>query len=418
MALGLVSAMIITLFTGCGKTPSKYLMDIDYSDYITLCDYKGIKATKVVFDITEEDVKEEIEYMLYDYVTYDEVKDRGVLEGDYANVEYVTTIDGEENEDYSSEEDEIFVGEGYTYPELEEALIGMEVGDTKEVEFVLTEDYAEEELIGKTAVMNVTLNGISVENLPEYNLEFVQENTEFDTIEAYEESVKESIKAYKEEEYQYVAVEELFTYVLENSEFDGYPEELYTKCEEYYNESNAYYASMYGMELEEFLEMFGIDEETKKEEIEYNVKYELVIGAIATEEGIDCTEKEINEFVDEVYADYGYESAEDFLKEYAAEEIGFDLIYQKVSDFLYENATFVEKSEEDYLAEEEAYYYDDEVEEEVESEEEEEALIDLQQSLQESIEEEWEYEETTEEDSVEESSEETTEASTVEATEE
>ena len=170
------------------------------------------------------------------------------------------------------------------------------------------------------------------------------------------------------------------------------------------------------MELDEFLELFGIDEETKKEEILSNVNYELVIGAIAQAEGIDCTEKEVNEYVDEIYGDYGYESAEAFLKDYTLEEIGYDLIYQKVCDFLYENATFVEKAESDYLAEQEAMYSED-VEEDAAKGEElsddsgEENVIDMD-SLQDAEEE--QTDDSSDTDTTEENGSEVTEASAAE----
>lgn len=366
IALMLVGVMMVGSLTACkggvGKS-SKYLLDIKYSKHVKLCDYKGVEATKVVYDVTDEDVMEEIEYGLYDYATYDPVTNRGVEVGDYATITYTTTIDGQVNEDFSGEDEEILVGEGYLYPELEDALVGMKASEEKEVKVTMTEDFADEGLVGKEATVQVTVKSISVENLPEYNLDFVKENTEFDTMEEYEASVKESLKTSKEEEYKYLAVEEIFAYLSDNSEFDGYPEELYTKCEKLYNESNEYYASMYGMELDEFLEMFGIDEAAKKEEIIASVNFELVVGAIAQEEGIDCTEKEVKEYVEEVYLDYGYDSAEAFLEDYSEEEIGGELIYQKVSDFLYENAKFVEISEEEYLAQEEAMYDETEGEE-------------------------------------------------------
>ncbi len=371
IALLLVGVMVVSSLTACkggvGKS-SKYLLDIKYSKHVKLCDYKGVEATKVVYDITDEDVMEEIEYGLYDYATYDPVTNRGIEVGDYATITYTTTIDGQVNEDFSGEDEEILVGEGYLYPELEDALVGMKTSEEKEVKVEMTEDFADEGLVGKEATVQVTVKSISVENLPEYNLEFVKENTEFDSMEEYEASVKESLKTSKQEEYKYLAVEEIFAYLSDNSEFDGYPEELYTKCEKMYNESNEYYASMYGMELDEFLEMFGIDEAAKKEEIIASVNFELVVGAIAQAEGIDCTEKEVKEYVEEVYLDYGYDSPEAFLEDYSEDEIGGELIYQKVSDFLYENAKFVEISEEEYLAQEEAMY-DDEEGEEMEEEE-------------------------------------------------
>lgn len=367
-AMGLAAVMLVSSLVGCGKKSSDYLMDVKYSDYVKLCDYKGLEATKVVFEVSEEEIQEEIESAMYDYVTYDTVTDRGVEQGDYANINYTATLDGEEMVDYSGEEEDVLIGEGYIFPEVEAALLGMKPGDTKTVDVKLTEDYAEEEDIDKTVSMEIKLNDISIENRPEYNDAFVKEYTDYKSTKEYEESIKKDLENSKAEEYKYVAVEEIMSFIIENSTFDGYPQELYDECKEAYDQGNMSYAQMYGMELEEFLETFGLDEETQKQEIEDNVHYELVIGAIAQAEGFDASEKDIRKFVDEVYEDYGFESAEEFRDTYTDEEIGLEVIYEKIIDFLYENATLNEISEEEYLAEQEAMYEMEE-EETVEDEE-------------------------------------------------
>lgn len=369
LALGLTGIMVLSALTGCGQASSKYLLDVDYSDYVKLCEYTGLNAEKVTVDVTDEEIQEQIESNMYDFVTYDPVTDRGIEVGDCANIDYTATIDGQESEDYSGESEDVFVGEGYLYPELEDALVGMKTDESKQVEVVLTEDYAIEGDVGKTLSVDVTVNEITIENLPEYNEEFVKENTDYDTIEAYEASVKEELLAYKEESYKYDAIDTMMSYIIDNSEFDGYPDELYTQCEENYDGSNEYYAAMYGMELDDYLELMGIDEDTKKEEITENVNYELVVGAIAQKEKFDCTEDEINEFVSANYADYGYESEDEFLEDYSEEEVGYEIIYEKVIDFLYENAEFTEISEEEYLEEHAEEYYDEDFDEESEDSE-------------------------------------------------
>ena len=360
LALGLTVVMMAGLLSGCGNTSSEYLLDVKYSKYVKLCNYKGVEATRVKFDVTEDDVQGQIEENLYDYVTYDVVTNRGIETGDYANIDYAATLDGEEAEDYSGEGEDILVGEGYIYPEVEEALVGMKTGEDETVEVSLTDEYAEEEDVGKKLSVKVTLNEISVENVPEYNEEFVKENTDFETMEEYEEAVKKDLQESKEEEYKYAAAEEIMAYLIDNSEFDGYPQELYDECKENYDSSNEYYASMYGMELQDYLDMFGLDEETQKQEIEENVQYEIVIGAIAQAEKIDCTEQEIADFIKEVYADYGYESEDAFSADYSDDEIGYELIYEKVMDLLYENAEYKEISEEEYLLEQQEDMYNEE----------------------------------------------------------
>lgn len=358
IALGMASVLIMAGITGCGQS-NPYLKNISYSKYVDLCDYKGVEASKVTFEITDEEVQSAIDEEMYDYVTYDPITDRAAKEDDYANVTYKTTIDGKENENYSAQDEDVVIGEGYLFPEVEEELVGMKTGDNKKIDVEITEDYAYDDAdIGKKATVDVTLNEISKEIVPEYNDDFVKENTEYKDKAEYEAAKKKELEESREEEYKSAAVQEIMQYLLDNSKFNGYPDDLYTECEENYNNDNEYSASMYGMELSEFKEMLGLDEDTKKQDIINNVNSELIMGAIAQKEKISCSKKEVDQFVKDNYATYGYESAEDFLKDYSEEEVGYQLTYQKVADFLYDNAKLTEISEDEYN-EQQAQLYDD-----------------------------------------------------------
>ena len=96
IALGMASVLIMAGITGCGQS-KPYLKNISYSKYVDLCDYKGVEASKVTFEITDEEVQSAIDEEMYDYVTYDPITDRAAKEDDYANVTYKTKIDGKEN---------------------------------------------------------------------------------------------------------------------------------------------------------------------------------------------------------------------------------------------------------------------------------------------------------------------------------
>lgn len=358
IALGMASVLIMAGITGCGQS-NPYLKNISYSKYVDLCDYKGVEASKVTFEITDEEVQSAIDEEMYDYVTYDPITDRAAKEDDYANVTYKTTIDGKENENYSAQDEDVVIGEDYLFPEVEEELVGMKKGDNKKIDVEITEDYAYDDAdIGKKATVDVTLNEISKEIVPEYNDDFVKENTEYKDKAEYEAAKKKELEESREEEYKSAAVQEIMQYLLDNSKFNGYPDDLYTECEENYNNDNEYSASMYGMELSEFEEMLGLDEDTKKQDIINNVNSELIMGAIAQKEKISCSKKEVDQFVKDNYATYGYESAEDFLKDYSEEEVGYQLTYQKVADFLYDNAKLTEISEDEYN-EQQTQLYDD-----------------------------------------------------------
>ncbi|MDE6435562.1 MAG: trigger factor [Lachnospiraceae bacterium] len=378
VAVVLAGIMVVCALTGCGKTQSKYLLDVDYSNYVKLCEYKNIEVDKVVFDVSDDEISEEIEMQMYEYVTYDEVTDRGIESGDSVVLDYKAKLEGIDSEDYSGEQEEIIVGEGFFYPEVEEAIIGMKAGEKKKVELTLTEDFSEEGDEGKTLSLDVTVDEVSEENMPEYNDEFVKENTEYASVDEYNEAIRKELMESKEEEYKSYAVSNIMEYLVSNSTFDSYPEELYTQCEEYFDSEMENSAAMYGMEVEEFLDLLGYDEESRKESILENVNYELVIGAVANQEGIDCTTDEIKKFVEDNFEDFGYESSEEFLKDYTEEDVGYQLVYEKVMDFLYDNAKYVEIDEETYLKQQEEEMAEEygEEEEEIEFEGDEEEISD------------------------------------------
>ena len=393
-AVGFMSILLVSLLTGCGSG----------KNYVTLGEYKGIEASRVVYDVSDDEIAAAVEEAMYDYVTYDEVTDRAAKDGDNVNVDYVlVTLDGkpyvaepddedadaeddgqdadDSDEEYEDEEDydedpysgydeDIVIGEEYVYPEVEKALIGMKKGETKTVSATFTEDYVDEDMVGRKAEFEVTLNEIWEENLPEYNDAFVQENLGFDTIAEYEESVKQQLLSDKEDEYKYDSVAEILEKVIAGSTFSGYPKELYQECEEEYDANNEYMAAMYGMELSEYEELVGLDADTKKQEIEDMVHERQVIEAIAKAEGIKKTDDDVKKLANELYEDYKYDSVDEFIYDYGMDYLKYYLSYEDVSDVLYDNARFTEISEEEYNARLEAEYEDDGEYIELEDEEE------------------------------------------------
>lgn len=383
LAVGMVVLLFLSMFTGCGKTSSKYLLDVDYAEYVTLCEYKGIEAREVTFDVSESDIQERITEDTYEFITYDVITNRGAETGDYVNIDYTGSIDGEELEDYTDTEMDFLLGEEMFYPEAEEAMVGMKTGEEKTIKVKLDEKFAmNEEDAGKTLSLTMKINEISVENLPEYNETFVKENMGYDSIEAYEEAVKEELYASKQEQYQEVAIEEIMEYVLSNSVFDKYPQELYDTCKANFESMCAQYAEAYGMSVEDYYELFGLDEEGMEENVVNMVNTELVIGAIAQKEKIDCNDSEVEDYAMTYYEDYGYSSADEFKEQYGVEQIGTDVLYDKVTQFLYENAKFTTITEDEYLQEEaELYdeYYDEEEIEVDEGDDAEDIELDVEE---------------------------------------
>lgn len=352
-ALGLVGMLTLSLLTGCGaeQVKSQYLMEnVNYKKYVKLCKYTGVDAEQVEFSVTDEEVEETLEEEMYEYAEYPEVTGRNIEQGDFVSISYTGIIDGAESEDYSGE-DEIQVGTEFFYPAAEEAMVGKKAKDSFETKITLDEDWAyNEEDAGKELLLKVTINSCTEEILPELTDDFVQEHTEYNSVDEYKAALREEVQKSKEEEYKADTVNEVLDYIVEHSKFNDYPQELYDSCKEAFDSQNEYEAMMNGMDADTYLEMLGMSDEEIKKAVEESVKYELAVGMIAIEQQMDCTKEEVSSFIEDNYVDYGYSSAEELLEDYSEQEIGYILLYQKVMDYLYDNANKKPISEEDYNA--------------------------------------------------------------------
>lgn len=336
LTLGLCA---LTLLAGCSGSAGKGT----YDDYVTLGEYKGLEVTKIKSEVTDELLEEEISYVLEDNAEYTDITDRAAQEGDYVNIDFEGTIDGESFEDGSGEDFDLVIGEGYLLDDLENGIVGMNTGETKEISLVFPEDY-DEELTGKTGVFQVTLNSIQEENLPTYNDEFVAGISDFSTTQEYEEDLKKTLLESQEADNTYTASADVLAAAMNNATIDGYPQELYDSCLTEYDEMNASFAEMLGMDV---ADLEGTEEEKKEAVIEM-VNEEMVSTAIAEKEDITVSDEEYKTYLEENYEDYGYESSEDLEADYTREGLMKEILKSKVQDFLLENARVTEVTEDEY----------------------------------------------------------------------
>ncbi len=333
----------LSLLTGCSSSSKG-----TYDDYVTLGEYKGLDVTKIKSEVTEDLLEEEISYVLEENAEYKDITDRGAQEGDSVNIDFNGTIDGEPFEDGSAEDFDLVIGEGYLLDDLEAGIVDMKTGETKQIPLIFPEDY-DEDLSGKEAVFTVTLNSIQEVLLPTYNDEFVSSISDFSTTQEYEEDLKNSLLESQEEDNNYTAGSDALMMAVENATIDGYPEELYESCLAEYDEMNASFAEMLGMDV---ADLEGTEEE-KKEAVIDMVKEDMVTTAIAEKEDITVSDEEYQSYLEDNYEDYGYDSTESFESDYTKDALMEEILLSKVQDFLLENANITEVTEDEYYGEEE-----------------------------------------------------------------
>ena len=152
-----------------------YMKDLNAEDYVTLGEYKGVEVTLDEPEVTDEYLDGYIEYVQQNNAVSTPVTDRAVEMGDVVNIDYVGKIDGVAFDGGSAQGSDLTIGSGQFIDGFEDGCIGMKVGETKDVEATFPDPYKNNpDLAGKVAVFTVTVNSISVEEIPELTDEYVQ----------------------------------------------------------------------------------------------------------------------------------------------------------------------------------------------------------------------------------------------------
>ena len=324
-----------------------------YEEYVTLGEYKGLDVQLIKAEVTDDMVDDEIDMLLEDNAVYTPISDRGAAEGDTVNINYTGKIDGQEFDGGSAEDFELELGSGYLLDDLESQIIGMKSGETKDLNVSVPADYiedtVEEDAPDKDAVFTVTVNSVSEKSLPEYSDEFIAGVTDYKTTAEYEEGTKKELLASRESDNRSTAGMDALSQVMENSTFNGYPQELYDSCKQEYDAMNEMYAEMLGVDVAGL----DTDEEETKSTIESIVNEKMVCAAIAAAENISVSDEEYQKYLEDNYALYDYASAAEYEETESKESLMNEILTEKIYNFLIDNAKITEISEDEYYGDDE-----------------------------------------------------------------
>lgn len=340
---GILAAGMLLSLAGCGREKES---KSDYSAYCKLGEYKGLSAASVERQtVTDQEIEEHIEAFRKKFSDMVEITDRPVQEGDVVNIDYKGYMDGEAFDGGEGNYD-LEIGSDSFIPGFEDGLIGAQLGETLDVTATFPEPYQNNpSFSGKEAVFTVTVNSISAYDLEEFTDAFVDENSDFDSVEAYRSYVRESLQAQYDSTYESDLRTALVSQVSANSTFESLPEDKLEEYTDYWQDYMAAMASYYGYsdDLDGFLAMQGMDQEGYDAWVqgmaEENCRQFLIYTLIAEAEGITVTQEEIQSEIDEDAAGYSLE-ADAYLETYrlTREDYEYQVLCTKVLDFLVENA--------------------------------------------------------------------------------
>lgn len=348
-AIVLAGAMVLGM-TGCGNSIAKA-----YSKYVTLGDYTGIEYTKDVAEVTDAEIQAELDSFLEEQAVTEEVTDRAIEDGDIVNIDFVGTMDGEEFDNGSATGYDLTIGSDSFIEGFETGLIGHNIGEEVSLDLQFPDPYDNNpDFAGKDVNFAVTINSISVKTTPELTDDLVKENTDYDTVSAYKDSIREELEEEKEESAEQQAQSDVFNQIVENCTVSGYDEEevnsLVDKEFESFKEAAASYESI-GYSYEDVLSMNGYDSEDELKDgiTEYVKNYlnqKMILYCIADKEGIEVTSDETDKMVKEYMETYSIETEEEVYEYFGDDYFEVYVLSEKVIDFLMENAKLVDSTEE------------------------------------------------------------------------
>ena len=313
---------------------------------VTIETYKGMKIKEYAYNVKDEDVEAEVQKLLDRNARKVDVEGRAAANGDIVNIDFVGTVDGVKFDGGEAQGFDLTLGSGQFIPGFEDQVVGMNVGETKDVNVTFPENYQAEELKGKPAVFAVTLNKIQGKELPELTDEFIKDATGSETVDAYKAKTKERLEQQAKrqatdatENSILEAIAEKATAEIPQAMIDTEVDNLVKKFE---------YQLMYqGLQLKDYLQFLKVTEEEFKknyeEQAKKNVLSQLIISQIIKEEKIEATDEEVDAKIAEQAASVE-KSAEEYKKGMDPRQVDYiksDIVITKLFDFLKANNEMV-----------------------------------------------------------------------------
>lgn len=277
-----------------------FVFKLTYTPYpkVELGEYKGLDVEKVVEPVTDEKVEHQIEHVLdNNSKLVDAEEGATVADGDFITLDYVGTVDGEKFAGGEGKDRPLEIGSHTFIDDFEEQLIGLKVGDEKDVKVTFPEGYHAKDLAEKPAVFHCKINSIKHKEIPELNEELVKKVSKFETVEEFKDSIRKNLEAVAERDALVKQREEVVQKAVDNMTVDLPPVMIENRIDQLINELEAN-LQVQGLKLEVYLAANGKTLDELREDYRDGAKKDLLIDIMLEEvgrlENIQVDEKDIN----------------------------------------------------------------------------------------------------------------------------
>ena len=327
---------------GTGKN-LQFTCEVFVKPDVTLGEYKGVEVKREHTLVTEDEVNAEIEKERNKQAAEVSVEDRAVAEGDTVNLDYSGSVDGVKFAGGTAEAQTLKIGSHTFIPGFEEQMVGMNIGEEKDLEVTFPQEYHAEELAGKKAVFHVKVNSITETQLPALDDDFAKDISEFDTLDEYKADVRAKLEAQAAERDNNAFTNAVIEKVMENATVE-IPEAMVERQIDSMVRNFEARLAQQGLKLADFIKYTGQDEKSfrnqYREQAEKSVRANLVLEAVENAENFEATEEEIDAEIAKFAGQVGQdvENLKKNLTEGDREYFKADVIRDKAVKFLCDNA--------------------------------------------------------------------------------
>ena len=319
------------------------VLEIPSTPEFTLGEYKGLELKKDVKDVTDAEVQQAIDRELMRGSRLVETN-KPVKNDDTVTLDFKGFIDGKAFEGGKAERYQLKIGSHSFIDTFEDQLVGLSVGDEKDVNVTFPSEYHQAELAGKPAVFKVKIHNVRERIMPELNDEFVQNSSEFDTVEVYKNNIREQLVKQAEMNADIEVDNRLLDMIVDSTKIN-LPEDMINAEADRMIRGMEQQLAYYGLNLEGYATQMGktVDELKADQRIvaERQVKGRLVLEKLIRTENLDITEADIDARVAEMAEAQGVK-VDDYKKNMdnnAINQIANELLMKKLLDFLRQNNT-------------------------------------------------------------------------------
>lgn len=326
---------------GIDKDHVEYEFTIITKPEVKLGKYTKLGVKKANVKVSDKEIDDEIAKLATRFAEIVIKENGSVVEGNTAVIDFEGFVDGEKLEGGSGKDYPLEIGSHTFIPGFEEGLIGMNVGETKELDLQFPDNYTEN-LKGKDVKFNVTIKEIKERVLPELNKEFYADLgfEDIDNEADFRAEIKKTIKERKEVEEEDKYINDCLETASQNMEVEINPEIIDDEVHRMMHQFEEQ-LSMQGLNLEHYYQFTGSSHEKLHEQMEpeatKRVRYRYLLEAVADAENIEISDKVADAEADKMAKMYGMEK-EEFLSNFGGMDIvKYDLRMRQAIEILKEN---------------------------------------------------------------------------------